>query len=219
MEKRDKFDTRSKQKIRKMIELTEKTGYEYFTIIKRDFSLGEITKGGKKECYPDELIKANAGNVIGDFHTHPNKTENIDEILRGSESTLNEFAKIMNIQDNEKEKLREMIPKHIPYVSMGMSRDDLRFTISREFTVVCIGMMDRGNVPRAICYEIYSDAKDRILKEANSLNGNLKEGFKKTWNRWINDEEPKHEVDRLLDSAILFIMYDWIIKEKYEISL
>ncbi len=77
----DKFDFKSKQKMKKMIELSYKDGCEYFSIIKKDFTLGEITKGAEGECFPNELIESNKGNVIGMFHTRPFKKEIFNETL------------------------------------------------------------------------------------------------------------------------------------------
>jgi len=52
----DKFDFKSKQKMKKMIELSYEDGCEYFAIIKKNFTLGEISKGEEDAFYPNELI-------------------------------------------------------------------------------------------------------------------------------------------------------------------
>lgn len=215
----NKFDFRSKQKMKKMIERSYEDGCEYFTIIKKDFALGEITKGAEGAVYPNELIESNKGNVIGLFHTHPYKKESLDEILKDSEKLLDDFAKKMKIPEDKKEKMKEILPQSVTNTSMKMSNDDLRYAVSRGFIIECIGTKDKEGKPRVFCYELYHDAKDRILKESNSLDENTKEIFKRIWTRWLNVEKSDDLVDDFLEAGVLLTMHEWVVKDKCEISL
>lgn len=211
----NKFDVESKKKMKKMIDLSYQDGSEYFTIIKKDYTLGEITKGIEGACFPDELLEKNKENVIGTFHTHPHPEDFFEKALKESIQGIDTIDRIMNFSEKDKEKIKQILPDSVMKTCLGMSLNDLRYTLLKGFTVECIGLRDKDGKLRVFCHELFSNAKERILQECNSLDENLKDIFKKTFLKWINGKE----TNEMIDMAVFLSLTQWVVKDTYEIKL
>jgi len=210
----EKFGSISKQKMREMIDLSYKNDCEYFTIVKKDYSLGEIIRGEKDACYPDNITELNKGNIIGHFHTHTHSKESYYDTLNKG---LNFFDELKEKgEDIDKiERMKKIFPKNIIKTFSKMSVDDLRYAISRGFTVECIGFRDNEEKSRVFCHSLYSDAKKRLLNNTMSLDREMQEIFKKTYLNWINGKQS----EGFDDSFIFMIVTEWIIKETCEVNI
>jgi hypothetical protein len=96
-----------------------------------------------------------------------------------------------------------------------MSVDDIRYAISRGFTVECIGFRDNEEKSRVFCHSLYPDAKKRLLNNIKSLDREMQEIFKKTFLNWINGNRTEGPDD----SFIFMIVTEWIIKETCEVYI
>jgi len=213
----DRFNFESKQKMKKMIELSLKEGIEYFTIIKKDYTLGKITKGERDFCDPKKLIESNKKNVIGLFHTHPHDKNFFDHSEYNDES-FNLIAGIMDIPEDEKDDIRKQCEENIVKVSAYMSQCDLRSSIAHNLLIECIGTTDRDGKPITLCFELYSNVKERIIEKAKTLDHTEMKLFYQIYKSWINDEEIKNQIDEILEAYVLIRLYGWVIKEKSEIK-
>jgi hypothetical protein len=210
----NKFNSKSKQKMRKMINLSYKNDCEYFTVIKKDFSLGEITKGEKDACCPNNLTELNKGNVIGHFHTHPYTKETYYETLNKGLDFFNELKEKGEDIDTIN-RMKKIFPKNIINTFSKMSINDIRYAISSGFTVECIGFRDDEEKSRVFCHILYPDAKKRLINNCKSLDKKMQEIFKKTFLNWINGRR----TNDLEDSFILMIITEWIIEETCEVHI
>jgi len=211
-----KFNFESKQQMKKMIDLSSKDGVEYFTIIKKDYTLGKITKGEKGYCEPKSLIASDKENIIGAFHTHPHDKDFFN-YTEENEKPLELIAKMMNLTTEEKDKLRIDTQKNIVKASAGMSPIDVRFSVAYGLTLELIGTTDKEGKPIVLCYELYDDAKKRIQEEIKKLDKNMKEFCLPVFKKWLNDRETNNTLDDFQESLVTLLFYEWVIKEKSEI--
>ena len=207
----EKFNSEAKQKMKKMIELSDKDGCEYFTIIKNDYSLGKIQKGEMEKCLPDALLETNKNNVIGMFHTHPYKNTFFNE----TEKETIELFKACNFNSDEIENLRKRLPDTIIEVCSSLSPDDIRYSVSRGLVVDCIGVVDKEGRPKAFCHELFSDSKERMINGINSFDEKYTKLFIDTFTKWISREP----CDNLLDTIVLLVTTKFCVKETIEIKL
>ena len=214
----DKFNFDSRQKMKKMIELSSKEGLEYFTIIKNDYSLGEITKGKKGYCEPKPLIKSDKQNVIGAFHTHPHN-EDFFNYTEDDEEPLELITQIMNLTTEEKDKLRIDAQKNIVRASASMSPLDIRFSVAYGLTLELIGTTDRESKPIVFCYELYNDSKERIQEEIKKIDENMKKICLPVFKKWLNNQESDNMLDYFQESLITLLLHKLVIKEESEIIL
>jgi len=212
----DKFNSESRQKMKQMIELSSKENIEYFTIIKKDYTLGDITKGEKDYCHSKKLIESNRENIIGLFHTHPHDKD-FFKYSKEQEEQLDLFSKIMGLSEELKEDARKKLQEDKAENSICMSQCDLRVSLGQGLFLECIGTTDKEGKPIAFCYELYSDAKERMIEKAKALNQSEIEIFLPVYKRWINNQKADNLADELLESMVLLISHEWTIKEKSEI--
>ena len=214
----DKFNFDSRQKMKKMIELSSKEGLEYFTIIKNDYSLGEITKGEKGYCEPKSLIESDKQNVIGGFHTHPHD-EDFFNYTEEDESPLELFAQMLNLTTEEKNRLRVEYQKNMVKASASMSPLDLRFSVAHGLTLELIGTKDKEGKPVVFCFELYDDSKERLQKEIQKLDRSMQEFCLPVFKKWLSGQESTDSLDYFQESLVTMILREWVIKEESEIIL
>lgn len=214
----DKFSLESKQKMKEMIKLSLKEDIEYYTIIKKDFTLGEIKKGEEDYCEPKKFIESNKENTIGFFHTHPHH-QDFFNYSQDIEKHIEPILRIMNLNEEAKKDLRKRTKEHMVKASASMSPDDLRFSLAYNLIIECIGTTDKKDKPIVFCYELYSDAKKRFKEKLKTLDKKESKLFLLVYKNWLNNNELENNIDGFIEAYVLMRTRKWVIKETSEINL
>ena len=175
-----------------------------------------MIKGKKEYCNPEEIIKDNREDVIGLFHTHPHD-EDIFSHSKDQKEELELFLKIMKIPEEEKESIRKQVRENMVKFIAHMSPDDLIFSLSHDLNIECIGTTDKEGKPIAFCFELYNDAKERLIEKAKNLDQKELGIFLQVYKSWTFNEKTENDIDGFLKGYVLWRTYDWVIKEKSEI--